>query len=520
MDNNKLLSDTIDSQKKLTPWMVYAICLILSAVFFLLFGFNSPIYTFNSDSDYHWFLTMGNSLKNGKIPYRDLFEQKGPIVYFVYAFCCLFPNPGIAVFFLEIFCMSLFFFFAYRICHKYLNNFYSLLALPILAFTIFTCWCRMRSGAAVEEFMLPIYAYFLLCWLEFLQEKRAWTWIRSLCLGLCFGVMLWVKYTLFYFMLTPMIIWLILSLRRRQIKTLILNALWMIAGLLIITAPILIFYALHHALDDLIYCYFYINLTAYGTTSPLVILASFGLFFTIGPALLVLIIYGIIRFSVQYWHERTGWLVLTAFLVNLGLLVYSSKMISYYYGELIPYAIFGVIYILKWLSSKISTKYCKHLTYIIVVTALIVLCIPFSIITYEWGRNKNEYIPLVVADIIHDYEANNHTEATLFYYKIGDFGFYNAADIIPNNYFFANNVIDEERFPEMYSQIQECITNQTSDFVITNLSTWNNPKEHALLSQYYEIYKSENNETPTSFHYHRVHYFYYRDFDFVLLIKK
>lgn len=515
-----ITNESIAQQNKINLWTVYGICLLISAVFFFLFGFNSPIYVFNSDSDYHWFMTMGNSLKNGKIPYRDLFEQKGPIVYFVYAFCCLFPNPGIAVLCLEIFSMSLFFFFAYRICRKHLNEFYSLVAIPVLAFAVFTCWCRMRSGAAVEEFMLPIYAYFLLCWLEFLQEKRAWNWLRALCLGLCFGVMLWVKYTLFYFMLVPMIIWLILSIRRQQFRTVIINALCMLAGVLIITAPILLFYALYHAVDDLCYAYFYINLTAYGTTDPLTILASFGLFFTIGPAVLFFIIYGVVRFAIQYWRERTGWLLLIAFLINLFLLVYSSKLITYYYGELIPYAILGVIYVLKWLSSLISTKFCKKLTYILIVAAFILLTIPLSIITYEWGRDKEDYTPLVIAEVIKEYENTNNTQATLGYYKIGDFGFYNAANIIPNNYFFANNVIDEDRFPEMYKQYRESITNQTSDFVITQLETWNNANEHALLSQYYELYSNIDPNTPTSYHYHRVHYFYYRDYDFVLLIKK
>ena len=87
------------TQKKLNSWAVYGICLLISAIFFLLFGFNSPIYAFNSDHDFQWYMTVGNSLTNGKIPYRDIFEHKGPIVYFVFAFACLFANPGILHFF-------------------------------------------------------------------------------------------------------------------------------------------------------------------------------------------------------------------------------------------------------------------------------------------------------------------------------------------------------------------------------------------------------------------------------------
>ena len=90
-------------------WKVYSFCLLVSSIFFLLFGSNSPIYNFNSEIDYQWMITMGHGLVNGKIPYRDLFEQRGPFVYFFTGFCCLFSNPNIVMFILEIICMSLFF---------------------------------------------------------------------------------------------------------------------------------------------------------------------------------------------------------------------------------------------------------------------------------------------------------------------------------------------------------------------------------------------------------------------------
>ena len=509
-------SKTNTIPKPLNLWAVYGICLLLSAIFFFLFGGNSPVYTFNSENDFQWFMTMGNGLVHGKIPYRDLFEQKGPIVYFVYAFACLFPSPRIAILILEIICLSLFLFFAYRICQKRLNQFYCLIALVLLGFTIFTSWCNMRNASAVEEFCLPIFAYFLLCWLEFLTEKKHWNWVRSLCLGLCFGILLWVKYTLFYFMLVPMMIWFILSLRRRQYRTLLINALCIIAGVLIITAPILLFYALHHAIDDLFYVYFYINLTAYGTTEPLIILLSLGSFFTIGPVVLFFMLFGVIMFSIKHWRERSGWLLLIAFLVNLALLIYSSKRIIYYHGELFPYTILGVTYLLELIQLKLPLQQFKKSIYILFITACIILCIPCSILTYDIGRNKNEYAPLAIADVIHSYENDNEIKTTLFCYKIWDFGFYNAANIIPNNYYLAKNVFERDRFPEIYEYHEKSIADQTSNFVITERKVWEQEKD--FLSQYYTQYKG--NLSQEIYHYRKIQWFYYKNFEFVLLIKK
>lgn len=512
------MSQQTNQSKELNYWVVYGICLLISTIFFFLFGFNSPIYLFNSDNDYNCFMTVGHSFVNGKLPYRDLFEHKGPIVYFVFAFCCLFSNPSIVILILEIISMSLFFFFAYRICKKRLNTFWSLVAIPLLAFAVFTSWCRTRSAATVEEFCLPIYTYFLLCWLEFLMDKRHWNWVRSLCLGLCFGVLLWVKYTLFYFMVVPMIIWFILSLRRRQYRTLIINILCMLGGILIITAPNLIFYAAHNALDDLFHVYFVINLTAYGTTDPLVVLISFGLFFCIGPVVLFLMLFGVIRFAIRFWHERSGWLLLTSFLITLALLVYSCKEITYYYTALIPYAVLGLTDILNWLSNKFTLSKYKTWIYLAITIICIAITAPCSIYIYELGRNRDEYAPLAIADTIKDYEAKTNQDTTLLCYRVGDFGFYNATNKIPNNYFFMNNLFEKDRLPEMHESFQNHVINQSSDFIITSRNIWE--KEKDFLDDYYQPYKDGDIEAST-FHYkNKVHYFYYLNYDFVLLIKK
>ena len=312
-----------------------------------------------------------------------------------------------------------------------------------------------------------------------------------------------------------MLAWFILSLRRRQYRNIVINLLLILAGVILISAPIIIFYGANHALDDLFLVYFMINLTAYGTAEPIMVLGSFGVFFLIGPLVLFLMLWGVIRFAIRYWHERAGWILLTAFLVNLALLVWSSKCIAYYYGELIPYAIIGVTDLLALLSSKFNLPRYRKLLYIAITAACVVIALPFSIYTYELGRSRNSYTPIQVADVIHAYEAQHNTTATLFCYKIGDFGFYNAQGITPNHYYFVNNLFEADRFPDMYEKFHDYITEQTSDFVITDPQVWENEKD--FISQYYHLYTGEIESS--SYHYHKVHYFFYNNYDFVLLLK-
>ena len=46
---------------------------------------NSFLYPLNDWVDVNCFFTVGRGILHGLVPYRDLYEQKGPLVYFVYA---------------------------------------------------------------------------------------------------------------------------------------------------------------------------------------------------------------------------------------------------------------------------------------------------------------------------------------------------------------------------------------------------------------------------------------------------
>ena len=301
MTNDQNRTNLDQTKKPLNLWAVYGICLLVASIFFFLFGFNSPLHTFNSDCDYQWYLTIGHGLISGKIPYRDLFEQKGPLVYFLAAFCCLFKNPDIIMLMIEIICMSLFFFFTYRIAIKRLNSFSALITIPILALTIFTSWCPMNRACIVEEFSLSIYAYFLLCWLDFILEKHQWTWTRSLCLGLCFGILICAKYTLLYFMVAPLIIWLLVSIKAKDWRRIVRNVFSIALGIIIIILPMALFYIFNHALNDLIKIYFIINITTYANSSLILILRSLKGFFLIGPWITFLMVFGVLRFTFKHW---------------------------------------------------------------------------------------------------------------------------------------------------------------------------------------------------------------------------
>ena len=67
-------------------------CFFLSILFLLICTKSSPLYPFNDWVDSNAFFTMGKGMINGKVLYRDLFEQKGPLLYFIHGLSYLISN--------------------------------------------------------------------------------------------------------------------------------------------------------------------------------------------------------------------------------------------------------------------------------------------------------------------------------------------------------------------------------------------------------------------------------------------
>ena len=73
----------------LKNFLIILLCFGITFLFFLFCNPNSFLYVFNNNPDQNWYITMGEGMLAGKVPYKDLFEQKGPLVYFAYAWARL-----------------------------------------------------------------------------------------------------------------------------------------------------------------------------------------------------------------------------------------------------------------------------------------------------------------------------------------------------------------------------------------------------------------------------------------------
>src|SRR5699024_9566705 len=70
---------------KLWKKKYYMFLTLFSFFIILIFSKSSPLYFINDWVDANAFFSVGKGIVHGQVPYKDLFEQKGILLYFIHA---------------------------------------------------------------------------------------------------------------------------------------------------------------------------------------------------------------------------------------------------------------------------------------------------------------------------------------------------------------------------------------------------------------------------------------------------
>lgn len=436
---------------------------------------NSFLYYFNDWVDLNWYITMGKGMLAGKIPYKDLFEQKGPIIYMIFSVICLFKNPYIAVYLLEIICAFLYLFSIFKISRRYLSIWWSIITCLIVSVVTYTSNGFVSGGGAVEEYCMPIFAYLLLCMLKFFEEGKQLSKKHAFIIGVLISFVFWLKFTLLMIVACYLIVYSFAMLKEKKYKNLFQQILYMIIGCIPLTVFIFTYFALNYAVVDLIQVYFYDNLFRYSSS------INIGIIFVniLNNILVVtLLICGVV-FGMKVLGKKHYPIALIEIFCLIILLI--TGLYVYYMLPLSSFSVFAIIFILKFLAKHNFNKALKISLSIILVLISIVYCVVFGNSTKEMFRPKESYAQFQVAEKIRSFKYEN---PTLLCYLMLDAGFYNASNIVPSTRFYAKNNFTEESYPEMYQAFDDSIDQKLVDFVVVEKKVFDRKKQ--FLCENYE----------------------------------
>ncbi len=238
-------------------------------VVLLICSKSSPLYPMNDWVDVQCFFTVGRCITQGKMPYLDLYEQKGPVLYLFFAAAALISGDSfLGVFILEVLCFGLFLYESVRIAALFIDRPTELLFLlpPVTALGIAVS-PAFSHGSSAEELFLPVIALFLRMGLTALREKRPLTRWECFVYGVLAGLALWTKYTfcgVFVGGAAALLVWYLVTKNGKRLWE---PAAFGLLGILAVTAPILLWFWLRGALPSLWEVYFVNNLTTYASSA-------------------------------------------------------------------------------------------------------------------------------------------------------------------------------------------------------------------------------------------------------------
>ena len=456
---------TLNRQERNRRLLRMGFALLASFAVLTVCSKNSFLYPMNDWVDVNCFFTVGRGITHGLVPYRDLYDQKGPLLYFVYALAALISEHSfLGVFVIETLLFALFLYIGGRTAE--------LLSGKPCAFWLTAAGLApgiplspaFSHGGSAEEFFLPAFAGALYLVLRAIRERRPLTGGESVLLGVLAAAALWTKYTfcgLFAGLAAAVLVWYFAD---RMGKALPGTVLWALAGAAAASGAVLIWYVLNGAAGALWQVYFVDNLTLYSQNirggnyaDPLPNLLN-NLSWSI-PAAVGLA--GLAATAKKAWRE-----LLAAALSAAVLFVFtyaSGRKYPYYAMVMACFAPLGF----GMLFRAVPAAYGEKRAFRWGAAALAVLMAALSPVAgLCWSRNVylmsvpgEEMPPCYFAETIRQAE-----DRTLLNYGFLDGGFYLAADALPVTRFFCTLNND---LPEMREEQRAAIEEGRTAFVVT-----------------------------------------------------
>lgn len=441
-------------------------CLAAGAAYLLTGSRNSPLYPMNEWVDVNCFFTMGRGMLEGLVPYRDLYEQKGPVLYFVYMLAALLSGDSfLGVYILETLAFSGYLYFCGRCAQVFREGFLPGALTAGICGYITASSCAFFMGGSAEEFCLCLAAYSLYAVLNAVHRAEPVPCRRAAAVGACAGLALFVKFTITGFFIglcAAVALWCIC---RRAWRELFRTAGFFLIGLASVTAVVCGAFAACGALDDLIGVYFIDNLTLYPAEADNRLL------------LIVRCLRGTIRENRLMWTFISAGVIYLLFagkkcafavLVTLAALIagtyFGGKSWPYYGLIFAPFALFGcaaaadmAVRLLLVVGARRRTGW----TALALTACLAVLLCRTGGNVWRMDADREE---------LPQYRLARHIPegATLLNYGFLDGGFYFASGAEPSCRFFCQlNIALDEMYAEQIRQLREGIP----DYVVTRQKT-------------------------------------------------
>ncbi|MCI1553034.1 MAG: glycosyltransferase family 39 protein [Levilactobacillus sp.] len=464
---------------------------IVGAFIMTFCSYTSPAYYFDTSPDNNAFFTVGKAMMHGIVPYKDIFEQKGPFVYFLHGLAYLVsPRSFTLIFLYEIATLVAAMFLVYQIAKVFNTRELPALLTGLLSPALFLYHPYYDYGDTVEFFTLPF--LLSLIYLIVLLDRRHltvshWWYVAQ---GALVGVVFLSKYTLLGAWIVFYLVLMGYRLVKRQWRALGQLVGWSALGFAVTTVPWLIYFLATKSLGAFVNVYILFNTKVYLTSSVAFfanLIQSMALVSQFYLSNVLFFVLGVVgTLVVTFWpgvfqHNFTRGLYLLATLGSdmLALYGYQAGAVYQYY-ELIYFAGFVLPFILgcRLLFRRLSVPAGDDSFVVLaalVISWFLVLGVNNNVTNSKVFPNneaiteENTSRPQQPAQVdFGNYMRASGLPLTLLNYGSIDMGFYTASGAVPTSYYFQNYNIAQSADPQILRSQVDQIRQHKVEWVVLN----------------------------------------------------
>ncbi len=304
----------------------------------------SPMYTQYANRDSGVFLYIGRQILNGGLPYRDVWDHKPPVIFYIDALGLTIADHSLwGIWLLEFIGL----FFAALIGYKLMQKFFGVFPAILSSFLwLSTLVFVIEGGNLTEEYALPL--QFLALWLAVaifdgpMPKYGAW-----FVIGLIGAIAFFTKQTTIGVWVAIILFLIIYKFKERRFKELSYTLLVFSSGIMVVSIGWIAFFALQGGLSQFWSCAFEYNF-AYSASHPGVfnhikpVIAGIGSLVTTGLFPLagigyisMMVLLGFKRNFIHRWIPLFI-IALLDFPIELLLVSISGNMYPHYYMSMLP----------------------------------------------------------------------------------------------------------------------------------------------------------------------------------------
>ena len=471
----------LSKHKGVKSILPFFICFIIALLFSLNLSL-SPIKNGSIGKDSAVFLFIGKMMYEGRIPYMNLFDHKGIVLYFIeYLGYLIGSGKEIGVWIIEllnIFTTTVVF---YKICSLFTNK-KSICFLSAFVILQFSSLSFFSGGNISEEYALPWISLtlFFVIKLFVTNSYKAW---NVIVIGISFAIVLFLRVNMVGLWGILVLSVVVFFIKEKQFKDIFKCGFLFVLGCLIVIIPILIYLQVTNSMDDMINYYFKFNFSYTGSgKSPIIPLYFLCVCIQCAGISSFFVIYSMVT---DYKNKITQINLLSLLIAFLSAAI-SFRSYEHYGIILIPFFVIPTISFFDVLMVKttsiINQNNLKVKNQIIIYIAIL-SCIACVLINPAFTLYESHISQKEISEVCNYLSNNTKKEDDVLVLKNNADIYINADRSTKNKFFYQEPPIDisDELFEEFMNELK---TVQSDYIVIPEDDSIKTDKNYQMVIDY------------------------------------